>query len=161
MFRIFARHRGAATAVEFALILPMFAYMVLMTLQAGLYFYYTATLQRGADAAVRQILVGNAANASLTKAQFVQNDLCPQVLSLTCANIVVNFIAAPNSFYSLTNKTANPNVPLGYSLTGLTMPAMNNAKTSYYLASDRFVMVAQISTRCRSSAFPPSPPRPP
>lgn len=148
MLKSILRDASASTAVEFALIAPIFAYFLLMIAQVGLYFYYSATLQSAADAAVRQILVGNVANPSagstLTQTQFINNILCHAAPTLQCADFVVNLIQAPADFYSLTNKAANPNLPLGYQLTGLNNPPMNNSQTSYCIGGDGAIVVAQI-----------------
>ena len=140
----FLRDIRGVTAIEVAMIMPVFAFITLMITQIGLYFWYTAALERGTDAAVRQILTGAVANENLTSAQFINQVLCPQLNGLTCSNVVINIQVAPADFYTLTNKTTNPIYRLGYSLSGLTTPLMNNAKTSYCIGGNGSVIAVQV-----------------
>lgn len=140
----FLRNKDGIAAVEFAALLPLFVWMSLMIAQIGLYFYDSAALQRGTDAAIRQILVGSVANSNLTQAQFISQTLCPQLSNFTCSNIVVNLEVAPSDFYSLTNKTANTNLPLGYSLSALNSVPMNNNQTSYCIVGNGSVIIVQV-----------------
>ena len=119
---------------------PVYMWIALMVMQVGLYFYYSASLQRATDSAVRQILVGNVANASLTQTQFLDQILCPQLSHFNCANVVVNLIDAPSNFYSLTNQVSGSSTPPS----GVTSPPMNNAQTSFCIGGNGSVMVAQV-----------------
>ena len=60
--RRLVRERSGLAAVEFAVLLPMFAFLIFMISQVGLYFYFSTTLYYVTDAATRQILTGGVAN---------------------------------------------------------------------------------------------------
>jgi hypothetical protein len=140
----FLKNDRASTATEFAVLAPLFIFLVLMVMQVGVYFYYSATLQKATDMAVRQILIGNTANSALNQSQFITQNLCPQASNFNCASFVVNLVAAPTDFYTMTNKTTDAALPLGYAMSGLNAPAMDNTKTSYCLGGNGSVMVAQV-----------------
>ena len=138
------KNRDGVAAVEFAVLAPIYLWLVLMVMQIGLYFYYSATLQRATDAAIRQVLVGNVANSSLTQTQFLNQILCPQIPMLNCSNVVVNFVDAPASFTSLTNAVAATKTTPAVAPSGLTAPTMNNSKTSFCIGGNGAVMVAEV-----------------
>jgi Flp pilus assembly protein TadG len=86
----FRRARGGATAVEFALIAPVFIAVLVAVLQVGIVFFAEQALQSAAVAASRLVLTGQAQNSSMTQAQFL-NAICPSVQSLfTCSSIMVD-----------------------------------------------------------------------
>jgi Flp pilus assembly protein TadG len=66
----FRANRAATTAIEFAILMPIFCWFVFEISQIGIYFYYSASLYNATNNAVRQILVGTAQNQSLTAAQY-------------------------------------------------------------------------------------------
>jgi len=140
----FLKNRNATTATEFAVLAPIYIWVALMVTQIGLYFYYTASLQRGTDAAVRQILVGNVANANLTQTQFLNQILCPQLQGFSCSNVVVNLSSAPTDFNGLTNLVAATKTTPAVPPSDLVNPPMNNAKTSFCIGSNGSVMIAQV-----------------
>lgn len=124
----FAAARAAASAVEFALVLPVFLLLVVETLQLGLYFYTSASLDYATNAAARQILTGAVGQQALTAAQFRTQILCPALPgSMSCANVVTNIVnvpeaTAPGGFYAFLNA----------SQTGIALPtAMDNTQTSF------------------------------
>src|SRR5277367_5375175 len=75
--RRLVRERSGLAAVEFAVLLPMFAYLILMISQVGLYFYFSTTLYYVTDAATRQILTGSVASLGFTQTQYQNQILCP------------------------------------------------------------------------------------
>ncbi len=139
--RRFRRHRSGSAAVEFALIALVSLELLTEAMQAGLYFYDSAGVERATWTASRQILTGNVSGQGLTATQFRSNVLCPAISSahLSCANLITNVQkvsedVAPNGFYSLLNTTQ----------TGLTRPALNNSQTSYCIGTDGSYVFVQI-----------------
>jgi Flp pilus assembly protein TadG len=84
------RGKGGATAVEFALIAPVFVALLIAILQVGIVFFAEQALQTASVIASRLVLTGQAQNSAMTQAQF-QNAICPTVQTLfSCANIMVD-----------------------------------------------------------------------
>jgi Flp pilus assembly protein TadG len=145
----FAADNRATTAVEFAILIPVFAALIYVIAQIGLYFYFSASLYNVTEEATRQILVGSVANQGLTADQYRTKILCPLLpFEMSCDNVITNIQVAPpqsaGGFYSLTNYAANASNPLGYSLTGLIQPAMDNNKTSYGIGGGGSVVAVQV-----------------
>jgi Flp pilus assembly protein TadG len=145
----FLANRAATTAIEFAILMPIFCWFVFEISQIGIYFYYSASLYNATNNAVRQILVGAAQNQSLTAAQFRANVLCPLLPSnMSCGDVITNIQIAPTyasgSFYNLTNITYTNSNPLGYVMTGLTPPTMNNNSTSFCIGSSGSVVAVEV-----------------
>jgi Flp pilus assembly protein TadG len=94
--RRLVRERSGLAAVEFAVLLPMFAFLIFMISQVGLYFYFSTTLYYVTDAATRQILTGGVANQGFTAAQYRTQILCPLLpRSMSCNNVVTNIQVVP------------------------------------------------------------------
>ena len=150
--RRLVRERSGLAAVEFAVLLPMFAYLIFMISQVGLYFYFSTTLYYVTDAATRQILTGSVASLGFTQAQYQNQILCPLLPgSMSCNNVITNIQVVPpwsgdtsGGFYSLTNIVTNPSSPEGYTMTGLTTPSMNNSLTSFCIGTAGSIIVAQV-----------------
>lgn len=149
--RSFLANRSGISAVEFAALLPLFVGLVFMIAQVGLYLYFSATLYYVTEKATRQILTGSVANQGLTAAQFRANILCPLLpLTMSCANIVTNIQVVPDTsggasyWYNLTNYTTNPSSPVGYTLTGLNTPPMNNNNTSFCIGAAGSIVATQV-----------------
>jgi Flp pilus assembly protein TadG len=144
--------RSGVTVIEFAFLAPLFIGLLFMIAQIGLYFYFSTTLYYVTGKATREILTGAVASQGLTAAQYRTQILCPLLPgSMSCNNIITNIQVVPayggtasGGFYSLTNIVANPASPDGYTLTGLTTPPMNNAKTSFCTGSAGSVIAAQV-----------------
>jgi len=87
----FARDRAGVSAIEFAMVAPVLILLIVETLQIGLYFYSSASLNRATNYALRQIRIGAVANGNMTAAQF-QNLLCAQLpTTMSCpTNLIVN-----------------------------------------------------------------------
>jgi Flp pilus assembly protein TadG len=146
----FVMDGSAVTAVEFAALFPLFAGLVFTTAQVGLYFYFSTTLFYVTDSAMRQVMTGSVANQGLTAAQFRTQVLCPLLPGeMSCANVITNIEVVPNTsggaayWYNLTNKAAANNA-LGYTMTGLNAPPMNNANTSFCIGSGGSIVAAQV-----------------
>ena len=137
--------QNAATAVEFAFVAPLFIAILMAVAQVGLYFYYSASLYRATDVAIRQILVGAAANATQgvngatttsTGAYFRNNILCPQLPgAMSCSNILDNIQIAPADFTLLEDAAGD----------GLQPPAaMDNANLSFCIGGTGSTVAVQI-----------------
>ena len=147
----FIKNVGAGSAQEFALLLPAFTGLVFMIAQISLYFYYSTSLYYVTDKATRQILTGGVANQNLTAAQFRTNVLCPLLSGMmSCNNIITNIQVVPDTsggasyWYSLTNYQVNPASPLGYTVSALNNPPMNNNQTSFCIGAPGSIVAAQI-----------------
>jgi Flp pilus assembly protein TadG len=102
-----ARH--GATAVEFALIAPIFLGVLIALFQTSVFLFAQMTLQTAAVQAGRYFMTGQAQNGAWT-ATTIQNKICPQIQALfTCANVIVvaqnytSFAAANTSAPQLYN----------------------------------------------------------
>jgi len=151
LFSSFTLDNQGTTLAEFAVLLPIFAALVLMIGQVCLYFYYSTTLYYVTDRATRQILTGGVANQNLTAAQFRTNVVCPLLAGMmSCNNIITNIQVVPDTsggaayWYSLTNYVSNPSSPLGYTVSALNAPPMNNANTSFCIGSSGSIVATQI-----------------
>jgi Flp pilus assembly protein TadG len=121
----FATARGAVTAVEFAIVLPVLILLIVETLQLGVYFYTSASLDYATNYAARQIMIG--AVGTQTPTAFRANMLCGALpASMSCANVVTNIVnipeaVSPQGFYTYVNAPQ----------TALIQPPMNNTKTFF------------------------------
>src|ERR1700753_2467237 len=87
----FLRETRAASAVEFAIIAPLFIGLVISILETGIYFFAQNVLQTAAVQAGRQFLTGKAQASNLTEANFANNYVCPAIQSLfTCGNLMID-----------------------------------------------------------------------
>lgn len=93
----FCRAQNGATAVEFALIAPIFLATLLALFQTCIFLFAQAALQSAANEAARLFLTGQAQNGNLTATQVV-TQVCPTVL-FNCGNmyIVVQSAASAGS----------------------------------------------------------------
>ena len=129
---------AGVSAIEFALLLPLFTGFVFMILQVGLYFYYSTYLSYATDIAARQIMTGAVASQGLTAAQFRTNLLCPALAgAMSCNNIVTNVTVVPPGnngagWTALTNST------------GLVTPAMDNSKTSFCIGAGGSLVALEV-----------------
>ena len=140
LFR-FLRHRTGSAAVEFGLIGLASIELLTESMQAGLYFYTSAGVERATWTASRQILTGSVSGQALTATQFRSNILCPAIsaMSLSCSNLITNVQTvsegvSPGGFYGLVNATQ----------TGLIQPSLNNSQTSYCIGTDGSYVFVQI-----------------
>ncbi len=107
------RTESGAAAVEFALILVPFLVMIFGLIQYGIYYYSAQTGSHTANAAVRQLSVGNCQDANTLKS-YVEQELGAAaksgttVVSTTYQNVDGSTPAAPQS----QNVTVGGNVKL-------------------------------------------------
>jgi Flp pilus assembly protein TadG len=166
--RRFIVERSGIAAIEFAALSGLFVGLLFLVAQLGLYFYFSTTLYYVTQRATRQILTGGVANGvgnpactaspcpALTAAQYRTDVLCPILTqasygSMSCNNIITNVQVVPSwsgvtsgGFYSLTNIVNNASNPLGYTMTGLTTPPMNNNQTGFCIGAPGSIVVAQV-----------------
>ncbi|MFX9397548.1 TadE/TadG family type IV pilus assembly protein, partial [Acinetobacter baumannii] len=72
--------RGS-TAVEFAILAPLFIGLLISILDTGIYFFAQNVLQAAAVQSGRSFLTGQAQASNLTEAQFVSR-VCPSIQAL-------------------------------------------------------------------------------
>jgi Flp pilus assembly protein TadG len=95
----FSSTQNGATAVEFALVAPLFLGLIIAILETCLFLFAQQTLQTAAVQAGRIFMTGSAQNSGLTQAQF-QADVCPLIQPLfNCNNLMVN-VQSYSSFAS-------------------------------------------------------------
>jgi Flp pilus assembly protein TadG len=98
----------AATAVEFALLLPPLIFLILASLQLSIIFFAGQYLQSLTTIAARQIMTGQIQNAGDSQSQF-QTALCANAPTLffTCANMMVD-VESASSYSTLNTGTLTP-----------------------------------------------------
>ena len=132
--------RSAVTAIEFAMVAPALVLLIVESLQIGLYFYTSASLEAATIAGARQILTGAVASQGLTATQFRTQILCPSLPgTMSCANVITNIQTVPEAtspagFYSFVNA----------SQTAIIQPAMDNTKTSFCAGTTGSYMYIQV-----------------
>lgn len=90
--RRFRRDRRASSAIEFAVIAPIFLALLFATIETTLVFFAGQVLETGTLDSSRLIFTGT---GGWTEAQF-RNDFCPRVAALfNCANIDLDLRAYP------------------------------------------------------------------
>jgi Flp pilus assembly protein TadG len=89
LMRQFCRNRRAASAVEFALVAPMFLAMVFAILETALFFFAGQMLEIGTQDTAR-LMFTNQAQGTMSQTQFKQN-LCDRVSALmSCGGVYVD-----------------------------------------------------------------------
>lgn len=108
--RRFARNSRASTAVEFALVAPVFFGLLFAIIEIALLFFAGQVLETGVQDSARLILTGQAQNASYSKAQF-KSDLCNRVSILFNCNGLYIDVSSYSSFnnVSITSPIVNQN----------------------------------------------------
>jgi Flp pilus assembly protein TadG len=98
--RRFTHNRRGATAVEFALIAPVFFALVFAIIETSLVFFAGQILEIGTQDTAR-LLYTNQAQGTMTQSQF-QQSLCSQVsVLLSCSGVYVD-VKAYSSFTAIT-----------------------------------------------------------
>lgn len=86
----FVGARRGATAVEFALIAPVFLATLIAVLQTAVLLFAQQTLQSAALQAGRMFMTGQGQNGNVTQSQFA-TDICPLIQPLfTCSALMVD-----------------------------------------------------------------------
>jgi Flp pilus assembly protein TadG len=97
LLRRFRRHRRGSTAVEFALVAPVFFGLLFAVVEVALMFFASQVLETVTQASARYILTGQAQSGGLTQGQF-KSYVCNQIPALfTCGNVQVNVQSYPSS----------------------------------------------------------------
>jgi len=99
----FCRAQNGATAVEFALIAPVFLATLLAVFQTCIFMFAQAAIQNAANEAARLFLTGQAQNQGLSATQVV-TQVCPTAL-FTCSKM---FIAVQSAASAASLSTAAP-----------------------------------------------------
>jgi Flp pilus assembly protein TadG len=98
--RRFRRNRRGSTAVEFALVAPVFFALLFAILETGIMFLAGQVLETITQQSARMILTGQAQTASYTSAQFATY-VCSQVPALFSCNQISIDVESYPSFSSV------------------------------------------------------------
>jgi Flp pilus assembly protein TadG len=74
----FRRNRGGSTAVEFALVMPIFFALLFAIIETALMFFASQVIETATQDSARMIMTGQAQNAAYTQAQF-KSDVCSRI----------------------------------------------------------------------------------
>jgi Flp pilus assembly protein TadG len=99
------RARGGATAVEFALIAPVFLATLIAIFEVAIFLFAQQYLQTAATEAGRQFMTGQIQGSGQTEQQMITNVICPQIQTLfTCSSVMVN-VQSYSSFSGANSST--------------------------------------------------------
>ncbi len=93
----FPHAEQGTTAVEFAIIAPLFIGLLLSVLQTGIFFFAQEYLQAAAMQGGRLFMTGQAQNSAMTESTFV-NTICPQINALLNCNLLMVDVQSYTSF---------------------------------------------------------------
>ncbi len=126
--RRFSRSRRGSSAVEFALVAPMFIALIFAILETALVFFAGQILEIGTQDTAR-LLLTNQAQGMMSATQFHDN-LCTRVSALmSCANLYVD-VKAFNSFTAITSSDLAPPIDAGGNfVNNFTYPTPNPGDT--------------------------------
>lgn len=100
--RQFRRDRCGSTAVEFAMIAPIFFALLFAIIETALMFFASQVLETAMQDSARKILTGQAQNGGYSAAQF-KNDICGRIVALfDCAGGVYVDVQSYPAFSSVT-----------------------------------------------------------
>jgi len=106
VFDRFRRNRRGSTAVEFALVAPMFIALLFAIIETAFMFFASQVLETALQDSARLIMTGQAQSGSYTAAQF-KTDVCSRVTAMfDCANGLSVDVQSYPSFGSV--NVANP-----------------------------------------------------
>ena len=116
LLRRFRDNRTGASAVEFAIVAPLFLALLFAIIETALMFFAGQVLETMTQDAARMILTGQAQTANYQQANF-KAYVCNQIPALfSCANMVVNVQSSSSvSSVSFTPFDANCNQTVQYS----------------------------------------------
>jgi Flp pilus assembly protein TadG len=90
LMRRFRRNRKGASALEFAIVAPIFLALLFAIVETALMFFASQVLETVTQDAAREILTGQAQNANMSQSQFATY-VCSQVPALfNCNNIAID-----------------------------------------------------------------------
>ena len=138
--KIFCSNVSGVAAIEFALLAPIFCYIIFLIFQIGLYLYFLASLDNAVSIASRQVLTGRFANSGLSPNDFRTNVLCPLLPSvMSCNSIILNSVVIGPG-----NSGAGWSVAFNPTWTALNMPSMDNSKTTVCLGNTSSIVAMQV-----------------
>jgi Flp pilus assembly protein TadG len=86
----FLRDRRGSSAIEFAIIAPIFIGLLISILEMGIYFFAQNVLQAAAVESGRLFLTGQAQASNLSQSRFA-SDVCPYVQALfSCTGLMID-----------------------------------------------------------------------
>jgi Flp pilus assembly protein TadG len=133
--RRFCAAQHGVTAVEFAMVAPLLIGLIVAIFQVTFFLFAQMNLQNAAVAVGRLIMTGQVQSAGTTQANFITNDVCPQLGPMfNCANVYAN-VQSYNNFSGAS--TAAP------TLTFAANGTVNNT-WAYNLGNSGQVMVVQL-----------------
>ncbi|MGU3359672.1 TadE/TadG family type IV pilus assembly protein [Methylobacterium sp. M6A4_1b] len=125
--RRFRRASGGATAVEFALVMPLFILVFVEILQAGLYVFCYAALEKATADTTRTIMIGALTDSASTATGFRNSVVCTKLIAgLSCDNIVTSLQTT-----TLSGSGGGYSVFVSPDERSLVPVTMDNGKTSY------------------------------
>jgi Flp pilus assembly protein TadG len=111
VLRRFRRSRRGSTAVEFALVAPVFFALLFAILETGIMFFADQVLESVTQNAARTILTGQTQAAGYSEAQFMSNVICPTgSLAAMLFNCVTGISVDVQSYPAFSNITINSQV---------------------------------------------------
>lgn len=123
----FRRSSSGATAVEFALVMPLFILVFVEILQGGLYVFCYAALEKATADASRTIMIGALTDTASTANGFRSSVVCANLIAgLSCNNIVTNLQTT-----TLTGSGGGYSVFVSPDEKSLVPVPMNNSQTAY------------------------------
>ncbi|MDR3461643.1 MAG: pilus assembly protein [Beijerinckiaceae bacterium] len=144
----FIRETRGATAVEFALIAPMLLVTIIFIMSIGYMIFMNQALDYATQKAARQIRTGQVqTDAITTQSAFATQIVCPLLPSFfTCSNVIVNSQNL-GTLASITNDGVYPyeyNQFINTPQTGLTVPGLSNASTTFCTGNGSSFIFLQI-----------------
>jgi Flp pilus assembly protein TadG len=111
LLRRFRDNRTGASAVEFAIVAPLFLALLFAIIETALMFFAGQVLETMTQDAARMILTGQAQTANYQQTDF-KTYVCNQIPALfSCANLIVNVQSFPSpasaSYMSLFDASCN------------------------------------------------------
>jgi Flp pilus assembly protein TadG len=99
--RLFRKDASGATAIEFAMIAPLFFLMLGVMLETGLMMFTEYVLQASVQEASRKVRTGQAQSAALTAGQF-KTEICKMAkIIINCEGKVTVYMRAEANFTTL------------------------------------------------------------
>ncbi|MCB1833833.1 MAG: pilus assembly protein, partial [Geminicoccaceae bacterium] len=93
--RRFARNRSGISAVEFALLGPIFLLLIVAIMELGLYFGNRAIIDHAVQRGARTVRIGYVDGARTTQTSF-ENALCGGLVMISCQDISYSVKAYAN-----------------------------------------------------------------
>ena len=98
---------GAATAVEFAILITPLMFLLLASLQLGIIFFANQALQSAAMKSARELMTGSVQDAGLSQSQFQAKVCANATVLFNCNNIMVD-VESASSYSSISTTPLTP-----------------------------------------------------